>query len=120
MVAFLIKWLILSAAFWGTAQILPGVKVRSFGSSIVVSAIFGLLSFFVGWFLFAFLTITTFGLAYLLAFITWWVIAAVMLLFTDALTDRFEVDGFGIALLAALVIALLNGAGHWMVNTFVM
>ena len=118
MIAFLIKWLILSAAFWGTAQILPGVKVKSFGSSIVVSAIFGLLSFFVGWFLFAFLTITTFGLAYLLAFLTWWVIGAVMLLMTDAMTDRFEVSGFGVAMLAALVIAILNSAGHWLVSAF--
>ncbi len=109
----LMKWLILSVAFWATAKLLPGVRVNGFGSSILAAAIYAVLSVIVGWVLFAVLTIGTLGIAYLLGFITWWFIGAVVLLLTDELTDSFDVDGFGAALIASAVIAGLNAFGHW-------
>lgn len=115
----LIKWLILSIAFWGTARLVPGVNIRSFGSSLIVSAIYATLCFFVGWVLFAVFSVGTLGVAYLLSFITWWIIGALMLKLTDKMTSRIEVKNFGTALVASAIIALLNTLGHWAVNTFI-
>ena len=40
----LITWLIMAAAVWLTATVLPGVQVKSFFDAMVVAAIFGLLN----------------------------------------------------------------------------
>src|SRR5690606_4450664 len=37
----LLSWLILTLAVWVTAMVLPGIHVKSFGSAIIVAAIFG-------------------------------------------------------------------------------
>ena len=66
----IISWLILSLAVWVTAAVLPGFHVKDFKSAIIVAAIFGLLNFVLGWFLFVVFTVATLGLAWLLAFIT--------------------------------------------------
>jgi putative membrane protein len=112
----LLSWLVLSFAVWLTAVVLPGFHVRSFGSAIVVAAIFGILNFLLGWLLFAIFTIATLGLAWLLAFITRWVINAILLLLTDRLTDRLTVDGFRWALGGALMMSVIGTVGEWLVR----
>ena len=120
MLMFLVKWLILSFAFWITASLLPGVRARTFGGSVWAAALFAVLNVVLGWLLFGVFTIGTLGLAYLLAFVTWWIIDALMLMLTDRLLERFEVDGFGWALGAAACIALFNALGHWGVEKFLV
>jgi putative membrane protein len=114
-VSILLSWLILSLAVWVTAVVLPGFHVRSFGSAIIVAAIFGTLNFLLGWLIFAIFTIATLGLAWLFAFITRWIINALLLKLTDALTDRLRIDGFGWALAGALMMSALGTLGQWMV-----
>jgi putative membrane protein len=114
--SLLLSWLILSLAVWVTAMVLPGFHVKSFGSAIVVAAMFGVLNFLLGWLLFAVFTIATLGLAWLLAFITRWIINAIMLKLTDALTDRLTIDGFRWALIGALMMSALGTAGEWLVR----
>jgi putative membrane protein len=113
--SILLSWLILSLAVWVTALVLPGFHVRSFGSAIVVAAIFGLLNFFLGWLIFAIFTVATLGLAWLFAFITRWIINAILLKLTDAMTDRLRIDGFGWALAGALMMSALGTLGQWLV-----
>ncbi|HLU24841.1 MAG TPA: phage holin family protein [Longimicrobiales bacterium] len=112
----LLSWLVLSFAVWLTAMILPGIHVKSFGSAIIVAAIFGVLNFLLGWLFFAVFAIATLGIAVLLAFITRWIINAILLKITDALTDRLRVDGFGWALGGALMISLLSTVGDWLLR----
>jgi putative membrane protein len=114
-VSILLSWLILSLTVWVTAVVLPGFHVRSFGSAIIVAAIFGTLNFLLGWLIFAIFTIATLGLAWLFAFITRWIINALLLKLTDALTDRLRIDGFGWALAGALMMSALGTLGQWMV-----
>ena len=45
----ILSWAILSFAVWLTAEVLPGFHVKSFGSAILVAALFGVLNFFLGW-----------------------------------------------------------------------
>lgn len=116
---FLLSWLILSFAVWATAALLPGMRIKSFPSAILVAALFGILNFFLGWLLFAVFTIGTLGLAWLLAFITRWIINAIILKLTDAMTDHLKIDGFGWALAAAAVMSLLGTVGEWVVQMIV-
>ena len=103
----LISWLILTVAVWATAAVLPGFHVKDFKGALIVSAIFGLLNFLLGWLLFLVFTVATLGLAWLLAFITRWLINALLLKLTDRLTDHLKIDSFGWALGGAFVISVV-------------
>ncbi len=113
----ILSWLILSLAVWVTAAVLPGFHLKSTGSALLVAAIFGVLNFFLGWLFFAVFTIATLGLAWLLAFITRWVINAILLKITDAFTDHLTIDGFGWALGGALMMSVLGTAGEWFLQS---
>jgi putative membrane protein len=115
-VSLLISWLILSLAVWITAVVLPGFHVKSFGGAILVAALFGILNFFLGWLFFAIFTIATLGLAWLLAFITRWIINAILLKLTDALTDQLKIDSFAWALGGALMMSALGTFGQWLLT----
>ena len=112
----ILSWLILTLAVWLTAMILPGFHVKSFGSAFIVAALFGILNFFLGWLLFAVFTVATLGIAWLLAFITRWIINAILLKLTDALTDRLKIDSFGWALGGALMMSALGTLGEWLIR----
>jgi putative membrane protein len=114
--AFLLSWLILTIAVWVTAAVLPGIHVKSFGDTFLVSALFGILNFFLGWLFFAVFTVATLGIAWLLAFITRWIINAIILKITDLLTDRLTVDSFGWALAGALMMSAIGTLGEWLVR----
>lgn len=111
----LLNWLILSFAVYLTAAILPGFHVKNFKSAILVAALFGILNFLLGWLFFTVFTVFTLGIAWLLAFITRWIIDAIILKLTDKMTDRLTIDGFGWALVGALIMATLGTLGQWMV-----
>lgn len=110
----ILSWLIMTLAVWATAALLPGFHLKSAKSAIIVAAIFGILNFLLGWILFAIFTVFTLGLAWLLAFLTRWIINAILLKLTDALTDHLKIDGFGWALVGALVISVVSSLGHWL------
>lgn len=112
----ILSWLILSLAVWITAVVLPGFHVKGFGSALLVAAIFGVLNFLLGWLFFTVFTIATLGIAYLLAFITRWIINAILLSLTDALTDRLTIDGFRWSLGGALLMSVLGTLGEWMMR----
>ena len=110
----ILSWLITTLAVWATAALLPGFHLKSAKSALIVAAIFGLLNFLLGWVLFAIFTVVTLGIAWLLSFITVWIINAIVLKLTDAMTDHLKIDGFGWALVGALVISVVSSLGHWM------
>jgi len=114
--SFLLSWAILSLAVWITAQVLPGFHVKSLPSAFVVAAIFGVLNFLLGWLFFVVFAIGTLGLALLLAFITRWIINAILLKITDAVSDALKIDSFGWALGGALMMSAIGTLGEWLVR----
>jgi putative membrane protein len=114
--SLLLSWIILSLAVWITAAVLPGFHVKSFGSAFLVAALFGILNFLIGWLFFVVFTIATLGLAYLLAFITRWIINAIILKLVDSFTDHLRIDSFGWALGGALMMSALGTLGEWLVR----
>lgn len=112
----LLDWLVLSLAVWVTSSVLSGFHVKDFKNAILVAALFGVLNFLIGWLFFVVFTVATLGIAYLLAFITRWIIDAILLLLVSSLTTRLRVDGFGWALLAALLMAALGTVAEWLLR----
>lgn len=115
--SFILSWLVLAAAVWVTAEVLPGFHVKSFGSAVLVAALVGILNFLLGWLFFAVLTVATLGLAWLFAFITRWIINAIILKIADAMTDHLTIDSFGWALGGALMMSALGTIGEWLIRT---
>ncbi len=113
--SLLLSWLILSLAVWVTAAILPGFHLKSFGGAFLVAALFGVLNFLLGWIFFALFTVATLGLALLFAFLTRWIINAILLKITASLTDQLSIDSFTWALGGALLMSALGTAGQWLV-----
>ncbi len=101
----LLSWLVLSVAVWITSALLPKMHVSGPGGVLLVAAIFGLLNTFVGWLLFVAIGIGTLGLGFVFAFVTRWVVDAILLEVTDSLTSRLSIEGWGTAFLAALLMA---------------
>ena len=113
----LLTWLVLAIAVWLTAAILPGFRVNGFWGAIKAAAVFGTLNWLLGWLFFVALSIVTLGIAYLLAFITRWIIMAVILKLSDKVSSSIEIDGFGTALIGALLMTVI---GSFVERAFVL
>lgn len=86
------------------ANILPGVSVDSFLTSLVVAALLALLNIFVRPLLIIFtlpITVLTFGLFLL-------VVNALIILICSALISGFEVSGFWAALFFSLLLSIIQ------------
>lgn len=103
----LINLLVMSVAVFIMAAILPGIRVKSFTTALVVAVVYGLLNFV----LFKVLIFITFPLL-ILKLVTFGmfgvVLNALLLMLTDRLLRDFEIAGFGSALLGALGISVIN------------
>jgi putative membrane protein len=106
--SILLSWAILTGAVLLTAAVLPGFRIRGVGSALLVAALFGVLNFLLGWLLFVAIGISTLGLGFLLAFVTRWLVDAILLELVDAMTTRLWIAGFGTAFLAAMIMSGLG------------
>ena len=112
LIHWLVHLLISALIILAVSKLVPGVKLRSFGTAIVVALVLGILGVVVGWgltLLFSIIAapaiLLTFGLAYLLIRL---VVNMILLWLTDKLISGFEIEGFGSLALAALVISVLQ------------
>jgi len=113
----LLSWLVLSVAVWITALVVPGFQVKDGAAgAIVVAALFGVLHWLLGKLLFGLFVVGTLGLAYLLAFVTRWIVAAVVLKLTDALTDRLSIRSWGTALIAGALMSFIGTLGEALIG----
>jgi putative membrane protein len=110
----LASWLSLSVTLYITALIVPGFRISGIRGALVVGAIFGLLNWAIGWFIFGLIGISTLLIGFLFAFVTRWIVNAILLKLTDAFTDHMDVDGFGTALIASAVLSLVSAVLTWL------
>ena len=111
MTSMLIIWLATVVGLGIASLILPGINSKSFISLLIAAAVLGLINTFIRpvlWLLTAPLSVLTFGLFVL-------VINALMIMLAAALVPGFEVKGFGSALLAALIMAIIGVIGFVLV-----
>jgi putative membrane protein len=105
-------WLVTALGLWLVTRIVPGVSVLSKRGLWQAALVLGLVNAIIKpvlWFLTFPLTVLTFGLFAL-------VVNAFMLQLTAWLVADFRVKGFGSALLAALVLAILALIGFVVVQ----
>lgn len=113
----LISWLILSGAFYLTAELLPGFEVEGGArGALLVAALFGVINWLIGWLLFVIIGIASLGLGFLLAFLTRWLVNALLLKIVDAVSRTLTIRSFGTALVGALIISLFGTLGQWLVR----
>jgi putative membrane protein len=109
LVELVVRWLILSLAVWVAASLVSGIRLAGWQSTLAIALILGLLNLYVRPLLVALslpITVLTLGLFLI-------VINAGLLYFASWLVERtghvnFRVDGFGAALLGALVISAVS------------
>ena len=105
----LLRWLVIAVAVYLVTELLPGVTVEGgIGSYLLVAALFGIINAVLGPVLKVLtlpITLITLGLFVL-------VVNAALFGLTAALTDRLTVDGFGSAVLGALIISVVSWAGN--------
>ncbi len=100
----ILQILIIAVAVLLTGAILPGVKIRSFWTAVIVAIVLALLNFFVYpvmVFLSIPITIITFGLFL-------FVINALIIMLASALIGGFRVDGFWWALIFSIVLSFIT------------
>jgi putative membrane protein len=102
--SFLVHWLIVGVALWVTTQVVGGVHISSMQTLIFAALVLGLVNALVRpviTILTLPLTIITLGLFYL-------VVNGLAFGLAAALVRGFEVDGFGSAVLGALVVSIVS------------
>lgn len=102
MLRLIINVLLNAGLLYLLASVLPGVRLKSFGTAVVVALVYGFLSYFLFWVI-ALITfipmLLSFGLFGL-------VINAFLLWLTDQLLDDFEIRSFGMTFLMALFLTI--------------
>jgi len=107
MIELFIVWLATVLGLGIATLITPGIKAKSFLTFLIAATVLGLINAFIRpvlWLLTAPLSVLTFGLFVL-------VINALMIMLAAALVPGFEVKGFGSALLAAIIMAVVGVIG---------
>jgi len=102
--SFLVHWLVVGVALWVTTQVVGGVHISSVQTLVFAALVLGLVNALVRpviTILTLPLTIITLGLFYL-------VVNGVAFGLAAALVRGFEVDGFGSAVLGALVVSIVS------------
>jgi putative membrane protein len=104
-ISILLAWASASFGLWVASQTLSSVRIRSFGDAIWAGALLGVLQWALSGPLFVALGIGTLGIGFLFWFLTRWIVGALIIQITSALSSRLDVDGFFPALVTALIVA---------------
>ena len=109
MVHILWNILLLSVAVFLVAELMPGIRLKNFGTAIIVAIVYSLVNMLIGWLLVLLslpFMIITFGL-----FI--FIINGFLLLITDKMMKDFEIDSIGTTFLAAFLITIVDSILRW-------
>jgi putative membrane protein len=104
----LIAWLLSAAAFLGVSKLLPGFRIGSFGTALVVSAVYSILYVVLHFILFKVLWILTIPFVILSLGIIFFVVNAVILWLTDKLVENFDIDSTATLIVAAVLLTIVN------------
>ena len=109
MINILWNVLLLSVAVFLVAKLLPGIRLKNFGTAVIVAIVYSLINLLIGWLLVLLslpFMIITFGLFK-------FIINGFLLLITDKILDDFEIDGLGTTFFAAFLITIIDSILRW-------
>ncbi|MBX9599577.1 MAG: phage holin family protein [Bryobacteraceae bacterium] len=104
MLRLIVHWLLSAAALLAAAYLIDGFRVATFGTALIAALVIGLVNGTIG----NLLKFITFPLTLLTLGLFWIVINAAMLKLAAALVTGFEIAGWIPALLAAVLLSVLN------------
>ena len=107
-VRVLIAWLLSAAAFLGVSKLLPGFRIGSFGTALVVAAVYSVLYIVLHFILFRALWVLTIIPVILTLGIIYFVVNAVILWLTNKLVENFDIDSTATLLMAAVLLTIAN------------
>lgn len=92
------------------AKMLPKVHISGWGAALLAALLIGIFNPTIGWILRAVLNVATLGVFLLfgLGFIIRLIVTALIIKLVDWLMGGLRVDGFGTALLLAIIMALVG------------
>ena len=100
---WILQLLLNAAVLLLAAKVMPTVKIRSFGTAVLVALVIGVLNATIGFLLRLPLNILTLGL---LSFVVRLIVTAIIIKITDKFFSGFEVASFTTALILAAIMAL--------------
>ena len=107
----LIHWFVSAAALVVTAYVVPGFRVKSFGSALLAAAVLAMINMTIRpLLLFLALPFTILTLGFFI-----FVVDAALLKLSSALLKNFKVDSWFAAILGALVLWVVGGLFHYLV-----
>ena len=104
----LIGWLLSAAAFLAVSKLLPGFRIGSYGTALVVSAVYSILYIVLHFILFEVLWILTIPFVILTLGIIFFVVNAVILWLTDRIVEDFDIDNTATLVIAAVLLTMVN------------
>jgi putative membrane protein len=111
MLHLIVVWFVGALALWIVAQIVPGIRVRDFGSALIAAAVIAVVNAIAG----PVLKFLTFPLIFLTLGLFLLVVNAILLKLAAAFTPGFEVQGFWAAVIGSLVLTILNSILRYLV-----
>jgi putative membrane protein len=112
MLHYVIQALITAVAVLIAARVVPGIRVRSFGSAVVFGLVLGLLDIFV----LKILVILALPFIVLTLGLFLIVINAFLFWVADKLVDGVECDGFGSVVLGSLITSVVSWGIHFLLQ----
>jgi putative membrane protein len=113
MLHHVVQFVAFALAVLATARLVPGIRVRSFGSALLFAVVFALLEKL----LFGALVVVTLPLVLLSFGLFLIIINAFLFWVADKLVEGVELDGFGSAIAGSIVVSIINWAITWGLRT---
>lgn len=108
----LLKWLVSALAFLALPYIVSGITVKGFGTALILALLWGL----VGITIKPILILLTLPFNLLTFGIFTFIINGFLLWLLGGVVKGFEVHGFWVAVLGALVLSIISALAHWVLN----
>ena len=91
-------------------SLIPGVKVKNFGTAILIALVFAVLNMLIGWLVTTLITLLSIPLILLtlglFAILIQALVNMILLMVTDALLEDFELEGWLPAFMMAILFAI--------------
>lgn len=100
---WILQLLLNAAVLLLVAKVMPSVKIKSFGTAVMVALVIGILNATLGFLIRLPLNILTLGL---LSFVVRLIVTAIVIKITDKFFSGFEVKSFTTALILAAIMAI--------------
>lgn len=105
----IIRWLVSALVFLALPYIVPGISVEGFGTALVLALLWGLVNITIK----PILVILTLPINVITFGIFTFIINGFLLWLLGGIVKGFEVQGFWVAVLGALVISVINAVVQW-------